>query len=203
MPTVSSFKSIEHQHDVYRGKDCIKKFCEFLREHSMKITNFETKKMKLLTKEQEKSYENAKICYICEEKVENKYLKDKKYHKVRDHCHYTEEYRGTGHSICNLRYSVPKKVLIVFYNGFNNDYHFIIKELAEEFKKQFTYLGGNTKKYITFTVPIEIEVTRNDKNGEEIAKNISYMLQFIHSTRFMASSLSNLVNNLSEGIHRI
>ena len=63
----------------------------------MKITNFETKKMKLLTKEQEKSYENAKILKI--KKVENKYLKDKKYHKVRDHCHYTEEYRGTGHSI--------------------------------------------------------------------------------------------------------
>ena len=29
------------------------------------------------------------------------------------------------------------------------------------------------------------------------------MLQFIDSARFMVSSLSNLVNNLSEGIHRI
>ena len=29
------------------------------------------------------------------------------------------------------------------------------------------------------------------------------MLQFIDSTRFMASSLSNLINNLSEGLHRI
>ena len=37
----------------------------------------------------------------------------------------------------------------------------------------------------------------------EITKIISYILQFIDSTRFMASSLSNLVNNLSEGIHRI
>ena len=36
----------------------------------------------------------------------------------------------------------------------------------------------------------------------EITKNISYMLQFIDSARFMASSLLNLVNNLSEGIHR-
>ena len=47
--------------------------------------------MKLLTKEQQESYENAKICYICKEKSENKYLKDKKYRKVRDHCHYTGE----------------------------------------------------------------------------------------------------------------
>ena len=50
---------------------------------------FKKKKMKLLTKEQEESYENGKICYICKEKFENKYLKDKKYCKVRDHCHYT------------------------------------------------------------------------------------------------------------------
>ena len=33
-------------------------------------------------------------------------------------------------------------------------------------------------------------------------KNISYIAQFINSTRFMSSSLSNLVDNLSEGIHR-
>ena len=45
--------------------------------------------MNLLTKEQQKSYENAKICYICKEKLENKYLKDKKQGQVRDHYHYT------------------------------------------------------------------------------------------------------------------
>ena len=44
-------------------------------------------------------------------------------------------------------------------------------------------------------VPLEKEVTRIDKNGEEVTKNTSYILQFINSTRFMASSLSNLVNN--------
>ena len=79
----------------------------------------------------------------------------------------------------------------------------MIKKLAEEFKKQFTSLGENTEKYITFTVPIEKEVPRIDKNGEEITKNISYILQFIDSARFMASSLSNVANNLSEGIHKI
>ena len=34
-------------------------------------------------------------------------------------------------------------------------------------------------------------------------KNQSYRLQFIYSTRFMASSLSNLVNNLAERIRKI
>ena len=35
---------------------------------------------------------------------------------------------------------------------------------------------------------MEKEKTRFDKNGEEITKNISYILQFIDSARFMASS---------------
>ena len=47
------------------------------------------------------------------------------------------------------------KIFLVFHNGSNYDFHFIIKELAEEFKKQFSCLGENTEKYITFTVPIE------------------------------------------------
>ena len=51
MSTISSFRSIE-KHNVYRRKDSIKKFCEFLRKHAMKIINFKKKKMKLLTKEQ-------------------------------------------------------------------------------------------------------------------------------------------------------
>ena len=124
----------------------MKKFCELLREHAIKIFNFKNKKMELLTKEQQELYKNAKIWYICKEKFENKHLKDRKYRKIRDHCHYTGEYRGAAHSLCNLKYKVLKKVPIVFHNGSNYDYHFIIKELAEEFKKQFTCLGENTQK---------------------------------------------------------
>ena len=50
---------------------------------------------------------------------------------------------------------------------------------------------------------MEKEVKRIDKNGEKVTKAISYRLKFIDSARFMANSLSNLVNNLAEGIHRI
>ena len=48
-----------------------------------------------LTKQQQESNQNAKIWYICKEKLENKYLKDKKYRKVRDNSNYTGEYRDT------------------------------------------------------------------------------------------------------------
>ena len=85
----------------------------------MKLINFKKKKMKLLTKEQQESY---KISNICKEKSENKYLKDKKYCKVRDHCPYKGEYRGAAHSIRNLRYNVSKEIPIGFHNGSNYDY---------------------------------------------------------------------------------
>ena len=98
--------------------------------------------------------------------------KIKKSGKVRDHCHYTGGYRGAAHSISNSTYSVPKKIPMAFHNGSNYDYHFIIKELAEKFKKQFTCLGENTEKYITFIVPIEKEVTKIDKNEKEISQKI-------------------------------
>ena len=43
--------------------------------------------MKLLTNEQQELFENGKSCYIFKEKFEDKHAKEKKYHKVRDHCH--------------------------------------------------------------------------------------------------------------------
>ena len=68
-------------------------------------------------------------------------MKDKKNRKVRDHYHYTGEYRGAAQSICDLKYSIPINISIVFHNGYNYDYHFIIKVLAEELTKQTSCLG--------------------------------------------------------------
>ena len=74
------------------------------------------KKLKLLTNEQQKPYEYVKICYICKEKFADNYVKDKKYRKVRDYCPYRSEYRGTAHSIYNLKYSILKEIIIYSYN---------------------------------------------------------------------------------------
>ena len=65
--------------------------------------------------------------------------------------------RGAAYSICNLNYKVPKEIPIKLHNGSTYDYHFIIKELAEEFKGLFEWLGKNKEKYITFSVPIKKE----------------------------------------------
>ena len=79
---------------------------------------------------------------------------DKKHYKVRNHCHYTEKYRGAGHNRCNLRYKIPKEIPIVFHNGSTYDYHFIIKELVKEFDGNFECLGENMEKYIKFLLII-------------------------------------------------
>ena len=77
----------------------MKKFCESVTDYAMEIINFnKKKKWRSLTNELQKSYENAKIYYVCKEKFE-----DENYCTVRDHCYFTGEYRGAAHSICNLK----------------------------------------------------------------------------------------------------
>ena len=65
MSTIWTFDGIENNHNVYRGEDCTKKFCKSLREHSVKITNFEKNKMIPLTDEEYESYLNNINCHIC------------------------------------------------------------------------------------------------------------------------------------------
>ena len=56
------------------------------------------------------------------------------------------EYRGAAHSIGNLNYNIPKKIPIVFHNGSNYDYHFLIRKLAKKSEIQFNFFEENTKK---------------------------------------------------------
>ena len=53
---------------------------------------------------------------------------------------------------------MSNEIPVVLYNGSNNDYHFIIKVLANWFGGQFECLGENTEKYKKSSVPIEKDV---------------------------------------------
>ena len=64
-------------------------------------------------------------------------------------------------------------------------------------------LVSKKKIHYIYSFPTAKEVTRIDKNGIEITKVVSYTLQFTDRARFMASSLSNIVNSLAEVIHKI
>ena len=184
--TSCSFDNSNNKLRYYRGEDCMKRFCKDLKDHATKIIDFKKKTMIPLTKEEEDNYNKENTCYICKKEFNND--------KVRDHCHFTGKYRGAAHNTCNLRYKIPKNIPVIFHNGSTYDYHFIIKELANEFEGNFECLGENTEKYITFSVPIKKRI--ENKNIE-----INYKIKFIDSFRFMATSLLKLVNNLMEDIH--
>ena len=49
---------------------------------------------------------------------------------------------------------MPKIFPTVLHNGSNYDYYFMIIDLAEKFKKQFTCLGEDAEKYITLKIYI-------------------------------------------------
>ena len=200
MFTHCSFDTTKNKLDFFRGKNCMKNFRLELREHATKIINYEKKKMIPLTKEEKKSNRTSRRCYICKKKFSTD-DNNKNYHKVGDHCHFTEKYRGAAHDICNLRYKIPKEIPVVFHNDSAYDYHFIIKELVEEFEEEFECLGENTEKYKTFSVPIKKETAKKDKDSNDKITKTSYKLKFIDGCRSMSTSLSNLVNNLPEGVH--
>ena len=120
---------------------------------------------------------------------------DDKHYKTKDHWYYTRKYIGAAHVACSKKYKTPKEITLVFHNGSTYDYHFIIKELAKEFKGQFECLGENTEKNITFSVPIK-------KEGDD-GKPIVYKLKFTDSFRFISTSLSSHVDSLPDGVHNI
>ena len=191
--THCSFDKSKNKLNYYRVEDCMKRFCKDLKEHATKIINCEKKDTIPLTKEEKEDYNNQKVCYICKKEFITSDNKNKHY-KVRDHCHFTGKYRGTAHNICNLRYKIPKDIPIIFHNGSTYDYHFIIRELVKEFEGNFECLGENTEKYITFSVPIKKRIENKDME-------ITYKIKFVDNFRLMATSLSKLVDNLTEGIH--
>ena len=95
--THCSFDETKNKLDYYRGKNCMKNFCLDLREHATKIINYE-KKMMPLTRKEKKMHNKQKVCYICKKRLSTD-DNNKKYLKVRDHCHYTVKYRGAAHDI--------------------------------------------------------------------------------------------------------
>ena len=179
-----SFDEKENKLDYCRRKDCIENICKKLKSVQWKYVTMKKKKW------YHNSYKEQEARHIyegtfCKDKDDENY-KNKR--KVKDQCLYTGKFRGAAHSKCNLNYKVPKDISIIIHNS-SYDTDFIINQLAKEFKGEVNCIGENMEKYITFSVPIKKECD----NG----KTIAYKLRFIDSFRFMPTSLSELVDNMS------
>ena len=107
MSTIWAFDHIENKHTLYHGKDCMKKFCESLRECTKNIIDLEILKNVTVNKRKTKITSRCKSLVHLWKKNLKKLSKSINYWEVRNHCHYTGRYRGTAHSIGNLKFNVP------------------------------------------------------------------------------------------------
>ena len=154
-----------------------------------------------LTQRELKAQKDAKICYLCGKYFMKKLFNDKNYRKFSDHFDYTGKYRGETCSICNLKLKVPNEIQVLFHNSSKYNFHLIIKELAIDC--QFDCIAENSEKYKTFPIAIKKEVVKIDKEGNKTTEFISYIRKFIDSIRFMETSLSNLFDNFTGGVHKL
>ena len=181
-----AYGEVEAPLELYRGKDCVEKFCDHIKREAHRLYHmFPEKPMDPVTKKQWTRYEKASLCHICFKPFNSKDP------TVRDHCHYTGRYRGPAHRNCNLRYLIPYYIPVVFHNPLGYDAHLFIRELGKE-SSNIGVIAKNKEDYITFS--INVAVGRYiDKNGEVKDKFIE--LRFIDSFKFMASSLDSLTSN--------
>ena len=157
---------------LYRGEDCMNKFCDTMN----KIREDVFDKMADVepldpTDEEEAQFEKATRCFICNQK----FSESKNQTKVRDHCHFTGQYRGAAHVKCNLDFCFRYfKIPVFFHNLKNYDAHLIISNLEKlnTKKDQLSVIAQNSEKFVTFELK---------------------QLQFKDSFSFLSSSLDKLV----------
>ena len=94
---------------------------------------------------------------------------------------------------------MPNEIPAVFYSGSKYDFHLIIKELANEFDGQFDCIAKYTEKCKTFSIPIEKEVLKIDKEGNKTTEFISYNIKFIDSMKLWQHLDQTLESNILIG----
>ena len=172
-----------------KDEDIPKLFVEKLTEVTKGIYNdfYKRPKPLRLNSEEQKSFEEAKTCHICSGEL--------KQDKVRDHCHFTGQYRGAAHNKCNLMCKKPKVLPVIFHNLQGYDAHLFIKQLAR-LEGKLDCIPSTEEKYISFSKTIKVGEYK-DYSGS--CFDIKFEIRFLDSFKFLQTSLANLVSNLSPG----
>ena len=126
---LTKFAHGEYSQDfkIHRGDDAIEVFCRTLISEVERAIRYRKKEMIPLTDEQKATFRTATECYLCNKRFSSS---DR---KVRDHCHYTGQYRGAAHNRCNLNHRIPSHIPVVFHNLSKYDAHLFIRELASSY----------------------------------------------------------------------
>ena len=179
---------------IYRGKDRGEKFCKHIKEEAHRLYDmFPEKLMDKLTEKQWRGFRKASKCHICYRNFQD--LDP----KVRDHCHYTSKYRGPAHRSCNLGYKIPTYISVMFHNLTGYDVHLFIMELGKK-TEDINVIAKNKEDYISILIKVVVNEYIDDEGNK---KDKMVELRFIHSFKFMSSSLDSLTNTLVDGGRRI
>ena len=176
---------------IYRGENAVYKFMENMLEEvnwcKSKMKKHFNKPLKM-TKEDEKDFQKAIKCHICDQQYTDKDI------RVRDHCHITGKFRGSAHQDCNLKLQIKPetiKIPVIFHNLRGYDSHFIMQEIGK-IAKEHTYTNKKGEK-------VEMNINCIPNNMEKyMAFMLGNHLVFLDSFQFMSSSLDNLVKNLPD-----
>ena len=108
---------------TYRGPDAGEVFIHKIHEEKDRILKVIEDVVPMeLTPQEEREYRRATTCHICNDEFTEDHVKG---YKVRDHCHFTGEFRGAAHNICNLNLRTVKKIPVFFHNLGGYDSHII------------------------------------------------------------------------------
>ena len=138
-----------------------------------------------LTHAEKISFDKAKTCHICKKEL----FTD----KVRDHCHFTGQYRGAAHNSCNLQCRKPMILPVIFHNLQGYDAHLFIKQLSS-IPGELNCIPSTEEKYISFSKKIKVDEYKSRRTGETLS--LYFEIRFIDSFKFLQTSLTNLVENL-------
>ena len=171
---------------IYRGEKAVYKFMEAMLDevkYCKKIMKKHFNKPLRMTEDDEKEFQKADECHICNKKYNENDV------RFRDHCHITGKYRGSAHQDCNLNFRITEKIPVIFHNLRGYDSHFIMQEIGETVKKH-TYTNKKGEK-------CQMNINAIPNNMEKyMAFMLGNHLTFIDSFQFMSSSLDKLVSNL-------
>ena len=176
---------------TYTKKKSTDKIAEIFVSKLAKITNklyndfYRHPKPLKLTEEEQLSFEESEICHICK--------KELKGDKVRDHCHFTGQYRGAAHNSCNLQCRKPMILPVVFHNLQGYDAHLFIKQLST-IPGELNCIPSTEEKYISFSKKIKVDEYKSRRTGETVS--LYFEIRFIDSFKFLQTSLAKLVKNL-------
>ena len=185
-PIVYTKKSEDEDISKKFIKDVVNLTCKIYKKY------YKNPKSLNLTPQEEKDFQSATICHICEQDL----FKDKETGqilKVRDHCHFTGEYRGAAHNECNLKCKKPLILPVIFHNLQGYDSHLFIKQLAKV-SGDLSCIPSTEEKYILFSKKIVVDHYLSRKMRKVFPKK--FEIRFTDSFKFLSTSLNDLVENL-------